>query len=117
MNLTNGSSTPHFAARLVLVVALLMGAPVLGGCQTYRGGEGRTAGQVTDDLAIQTAVKSRLVTDDRVSGFKIQTEVYKGVVSLYGRVSDEASRGVALQIAREVKGVVSVEDRLTVVAE
>jgi hyperosmotically inducible protein len=99
-----------FSLGVILVLALP-------GCQTYRDGEGRTVGEVTDDVAIQTAVKSRLLADPDVSGLRIQTEVYRGVVTLYGRVPDEPSRRLALRIAEEVKGVVRVDDRLTIVTE
>jgi osmotically-inducible protein OsmY len=111
------STRSHGIGRWLLIGVLACGLPAMVGCQTYREGEGRTAGQVTDDLAIQTSVKSRLVADKGLSGFQIQTEVYKGAVTLYGRVPDEASRNQALQIARGVKGVVSVEDRLTIVTD
>jgi hyperosmotically inducible periplasmic protein len=103
--------------RWLVIAVLACALPAMLGCQAYREGEGRTAGQVTDDLAIQTSVKSRLLADQQVSGLQIQTEVYKGVVTLFGRVPDEASRSHALQIARSVKGVVNVEDRLTIVTE
>jgi len=103
--------------RLLIVSVLLAGLPAISGCQAYREGGSRTAGEVTDDLAIQTSVKSRLLADSGMSGLRIQTEVYKGAVTLYGRVPDQASRDNAVRIAKEVKGVVQVDDRLTVVAE
>ena len=105
-----------FALARWLLAALTVA--VLGlqaGCQTYKEGEGRTVGQVTDDVAIQTAVVSRFLADPQVKGLKIKTEVYRGVVTLYGSVPDEAARAQALQLSRDVKGVVEVQDRLTVV--
>ena len=102
-------------ARLVIVTILALTAAT--GCQTYREGEGRTAGQITDDLAIQTSVKSRLLADQEVSSLRIQTEVYKGVVTLHGRVPDESGRRHAIEVAQQVRGVVRVEDRLTIVPE
>ena len=102
-------------AVMVLVLAGVLSTSL--GCQNYREAEGRTAGEITDDLAIQTALKSRLFADDQVSGFKVQTEVYKGVVTLFGRVPDESTRARALTIAREIKGVSRVDDRLTIVAD
>jgi len=108
------SSVTRGLATLCIAAALLLGLP---GCQTYREGGSRTVGEVTDDVAIQTAVKSRLLADTTVSGLRIQTEVYRGVVTLHGRVPDELSRRHALRIAEEVKGVVRVDDRLTIVTE
>jgi len=37
------------------------------------------------------------------------------VVSLYGRVSTQLARSKAISLAQGVKGVVTVEDRLTLV--
>lgn len=100
-----------------LVIVMVLALTAIAGCQTYREGEGRTAGQITDDLAIQTSVKSRLLADQEVSSLRIQTEVYKGVVTLHGRVPDEAGRKHAIEVAQQVRGVVRVEDRLTIVTE
>jgi len=85
------------------------------GCQGYRDGSTRTVGEFTDDTAIQTAVKSALIRDDEVKGFPMNIEVYRGVVSLYGRISSESDRDKAINIAASVRGVVRVEDRLTLV--
>jgi hypothetical protein len=41
-------------------------------------------------------------------------EVGDGVVAVYGKVRDEQERRVALALARQVKGVVAVEDHLMV---
>jgi hyperosmotically inducible protein len=103
--------------RWLMAGALIVALPALVGCQAYREGGSRTVGQVTDDVAIQTSVKSRLLADPDVSGLRIQTEVYRGVVTLYGRVPDQLTRRHAIRIAEEVKGVVQVEDRLTIVTE
>ena len=62
-------------------------------------------------------MKTKLVSDDAVKGMRINVEVHKGVVSLYGRVPNEIIRGQALKLAGEVKGVSKVEDRLTLVPE
>jgi hyperosmotically inducible protein len=103
--------------RLSLAVVLLAAAlGLVSACQSYRDGDRRTPGQVTDDVAIQTAVVSRFLADPQVAGMKIRTEVYNGVVTLYGGVPDENTRRLALALARDVKGVLQVQDRLTIVA-
>ncbi len=89
---------------------------LVAGCQSYRDGKSRTIGELTDDSAIQLKVKTRLMADKNVNGFRLKVEVKRGVVSLHGRVTGQAMRLRALEIAASVKGVASVEDRLDVAA-
>ncbi len=90
---------------------------LLAGCQSYRDGKSRTVGEFTDDVAISTAVKTRLLRDPEIKGFRVNVEVHKGVVTLYGRATSEAGRARTLALAEGVKGVKKVEDRLTIVTE
>jgi len=85
------------------------------GCQGYVDGSSRTFGQITDDAGIAAAVKSGLIRDDDVAAWPVNVEVDRGVVSLYGRVSTQLARSKAISLAQGVKGVVTVEDRLTLV--
>jgi len=98
-----------------LACALLCLA-LVAGCQSYRDGKSRTIGELTDDSAIQLKVKTQLMADKNVNGFRLNVEVKRGVVSLHGRVTGQAMRLRALEIAGSVKGVAAVEDRLDVVA-
>ena len=100
--------------KKVLVVAASM---LLIGCQSYREGQSRTVGEFTDDVAIHTAVKTRLLRDPDIKGLRVNVEVRKGVVTLYGRAASETVREHALALAKGVKGVAKVEDRLTIVTE
>ena len=102
------------AGRLFGVAALLCAAALLGGCQAYKDGNSRTVGEFTDDMAIQANVKGRLVNDDEIAGLKIDTAVYKGVVTLRGEVPNAAIRARALDIARGIKGVTQVDNQLRV---
>ena len=97
------------------IVALAACLAVLGGCQAYKDGSKRTIGEFTDDANIQTKVKTALMLDDEIKGFPMNVDVYKGVVSLYGRIPSEDARARALSIAANVRGVVGVQDRLTLV--
>lgn len=101
--------------NLVHSICILALAILLSSCQGYRDGSTRTVGEFTDDTAIQTAVKTALIRDDEIKGFPMNIEVYRGVVSLYGRIPSEQARTRALGIAGDVRGVVRVEDRLTLV--
>jgi hyperosmotically inducible periplasmic protein len=100
-------------AGALLIACVLL---TLAGCAGYdRDSDRRTFGQTTDDLAIQTIVKTRLFDEPDISGFAINTELLRGVVTLYGRVSSVALRDRALEIAAGVRGVSRVVDRLVVV--
>ena len=102
-------------ARLLVVV--LVGLALLSGCESYKSGKSRTVGEFTDDTAIQARVKSKLVRAEDVNGLRMNVEVKKGVVMLYGRVESENMRRRALEIAGSVKGVAVVEDRLRIRAK
>ena len=60
-------------------------------------------------------MKTALIRDDEIKGFPMNVDVHRGVVSLYGRIPSEEARERALRIAGQVKGVVEVQDRLTLV--
>ncbi len=90
---------------------------LLTACASYKEGGSRTVGEFTDDVGIQAAVKTALVRDDEIKGLRINVEVNRSVVSLYGRVPSEYARQKAVRIAGDVRGVVEVRDRLTLVNE
>ncbi len=105
-------------ARMIGLVALL--ALTVGwqaGCQSYRDGESRTIGEFYDDAAIQAKVKTRLLNDPDIKFLRINTEVFRGVVTLYGRVASEDARQRAVRLSGGVRGVEKVLDRLTIVTE
>jgi osmotically-inducible protein OsmY len=88
---------------MVVVVGLLMscaGTP-----------EKRSTGEVIDDTAITTKVKTGLLGDPIVSAFAISVETSRGVVSLTGIVNSAAERARAIQIAQDVGGVHRVDAR------
>ena len=100
-----------------VITAWFLSLLIVAGCQSYKDGGSRTVGEFTDDVAIQTKVKTRLISDPDVKGWPMNVDVHKGVVTLYGRAGSEALRRKALAIAGGVKGVTRVEDRLTIVTE
>lgn len=100
---------------LVTLLALCVGWQA--GCQSYRDAESRTIGEFYDDATIQAKVKTRLLNDPDIKFLRINTEVYRGVVTLYGRVANEELRQRAVRLSAGVHGVDKVLDRLTVVTE
>ena len=97
-------------ARLWLGVALLL---CLTACANW-GGE-RSAGQIAEDSAIVAAVKARFIADRYVGASSVNVDVYEGVVTLTGDVLSFVERDQAERIAQAVRGVVKVENKLTVV--
>lgn len=67
------------------------------------------------DMAITTKVNAALAADDKLSALKIDVDTEAGNVELTGTAPDEASRARATTLAAAVEGVVTVENRLTVV--
>ncbi len=76
-----------------------------------------TADSVTvggEDAAITASVAAGLIKDPDLSVIKIDIDTKQGVVSLYGPAPSEAARMRATDIAKAVKGVSSVDNKLTV---
>jgi hyperosmotically inducible protein len=71
-------------------------------------------GEYVDDSVITTKVKSMLAADDFLKSFEISVETYKGIVQLSGFVDSQKAVDTAGQIARNVKGVKSINNNLNV---
>lgn len=79
------------------------------------GGESRkSTGEVIDDAAITTKVKTALIRDDTLSAFDINVETYKGTVQLSGFVESDEDVERAEEVASRVGGVVKVRNDLRV---
>jgi hyperosmotically inducible protein len=74
----------------------------------------RPAGTAVKDAWITTQVQAKYFGDDVVKGRNIDVDTRNGVVTLTGAVTNAAERQRAVARAREVDGVVRVEDRLTI---
>lgn len=68
----------------------------------------------SDDAAITASVAAGLIKDPDLSALKIDIDTKQGVVSLYGPAPSETARMRATDIAKAVKGVSGVENKLTV---
>ena len=75
---------------------------------------GRSAGQVVDDAAITTKVKTKLFQDDLLNGFAISVQTFSGKVTLIGAVDTSSQKELAESRARSVAGVVGVNNLLDV---
>ena len=68
----------------------------------------------SEDATITALVAAGLIKDRDLSALKIDVDTKKGVVSLYGPAPSEAARIRATDIAKAVKGVSGVDNKLTV---
>jgi hyperosmotically inducible protein len=75
---------------------------------------GAQASDAVSDAVITTAVNAELAKDAQLSALKIDVDTAHGRVALKGTAPDAASRDRATQIAAAVKGVVAVDNQLTV---
>jgi len=93
----------------VLILAALIGAPVVGFADTEMG---KSTGQYVDDATITTKVKSAIVGDAGLSGFDINVKTYQGLVQLSGFVNSQKIADLAVADARTVAGVKEVINSL-----
>ena len=73
-----------------------------------------SSGQYVDDSVITTKVKAAIFNDPALKVFQINVETFKGEVQLSGFVDSAQSAAKAGEVARSVKGVVSVKNNLIV---
>ena len=109
---TTPSKSPVAVAAMLCMAALLMA-----GCNqssTESNTPTTTVGTEVDDAVVTSGVKAALLTDPLIKSFDFQVETRKGTVQLSGFVDDQKQIDQALMLARGVKGVVNVENGLTV---
>lgn len=75
------------------------------------------AGGAVSDAVITASVNAGLAKDKSLSALKIDVDTSGGRVALHGTAPDPASRDRATEIAQNVKGVVSVDNQLTVASK
>jgi len=77
---------------------------------------GRTAAPrdtaAATDNTITSSVKARLASAQGLDAQRITVNTVDGVVRLEGTVRNESQRALALQAAREVRGVTAVSDEM-----
>ena len=82
------------------------------GCSSTSRQEG--TGEYVDDSVITTKVKAAIFNEPTLKVAEINVETFKGVVQLSGFVSSHAAANKAVELARSVKGVVSVKNDMRV---
>ena len=77
-------------------------------------GAAARVGETVSDATITTKVKAQFAADDRVKAMSINVDTDNGVVTLRGDVANHDVHQRALDIARGVDGVKSIDDELKV---
>lgn len=68
---------------------------------------------VTDDTIVDQ-VRVRIAADSEVGGQPIQVDAHNGVVVLTGKVSSDKLKTKVEKIAKKVKGVTGVDNKLVI---
>jgi hyperosmotically inducible protein len=74
----------------------------------------RPVGEVVDDATITAKVKTALIGNEDTKAMQINVATREGVVQLSGFVDDLEEKSAAEQLARNVPGVVSVDNELEI---
>jgi hyperosmotically inducible periplasmic protein len=84
------------------------------GAATATGNAADQASNKVADALITTSVNAELAKDPKLSSLRIDVDTAGGRVALKGTAPDAESKERASQLASNVKGVVSVDNQLTV---
>lgn len=98
--------------RTLFVSTLAASLIALSGCAVTRGQE--SVGAYVDDTAITTSVKARFIENRQVDASSIKVETLNGTVMLSGFAKNGTERTTAESLAREVQGVKSVRNEISV---
>jgi len=71
---------------------------------------------VSDDVIVDQ-VKVKIADDSEIGGQAIQVDAHNGVVVLTGKVTNDKFRGKAEKVAKKVKGVTAVDNKLVISPE
>jgi osmotically-inducible protein OsmY len=96
---------------LKLIIGLLL-ALLIAGCAGSATSE--STGEYLDDMTLSTKVRASILGDSRLKVMQISIETFKGVVQLSGFVDTAGASARAVELARTVKGVKSVNNSLIV---
>lgn len=78
-------------------------------------GVGRgVAGDAIDDSSITAHIKFELFANRATSGLKTKIETHNGHAIITGEAENEAAKSLVTSLAKNVRGVVSVDNRMTV---
>jgi len=93
------------------IVAALLTAAALAGCQST---DRQQAQQSISDASISAAVQAKLTGNREFNFTRVDVDTERGVVHLRGEVPSAQQRTRASELARQVKGVMRVDNDLRI---
>jgi osmotically-inducible protein OsmY len=75
---------------------------------------GETLGEKIDDASITTQVKFALLGHKSTSALKTKVTTTEGVIVITGEAASDAERSLVTKLANDVRGVRTVNNRMTV---
>ncbi len=107
----------HSPLLLIAVGVISFGALFAAGCSKTETPASKpvattTVGTEIDDTVVTAGVKSALLADADIKSFDFQVETRKGEVQLSGFALNQSQIDRAIELARAVKGVKNVDNKL-----
>ena len=94
-------------------LAILAAMPIaLAGCNVMRGES--TPSEYIDDVSLTTQIKGKMADDPAVDALDVNVDVKNAKVTLTGLASTPAEKSAATKIARDVRGVKSVDNQIDI---
>lgn len=110
----NTSKMKHLLLMSMVATACAGAITTVHASGQSRGMHEQESVQPGSDTWITTKVKADLLATKDISGLEIKVETVNGVVSLSGDVDTQAEADKAVAVARGIKGVNRVDNRLMV---
>lgn len=73
-----------------------------------------SAGEYVDDALITTKIKAAIFEESSLKSAEINVETYQGIVQLSGFIRSQADIDKTIAVARKIKGVTSVNNKMIV---
>ena len=103
--------TSIFTVALITTSAMLASA----GDNSSHETKAENVKEVISDSAITTAIKAKFAADSTISAFAVSVKTNHGIVYLSGHVENQAAYDLAIELAKNTKGVNKVvADKLEV---
>ncbi|MDD5228424.1 MAG: BON domain-containing protein [Methylococcales bacterium] len=98
---------------LTLFLLSVLSLTVIPACSTENA-KRESTGEYFDDTVLTTKIKSTFLGDSRLKMLDINVKTFKGTVQISGFVDTQKEADRAVQLARTIKGVKAVNNRLIV---
>jgi osmotically-inducible protein OsmY len=112
MKKQHSSNATHRVGLRALQIACVALLSLMVGCASTHRQEG--TGEYLDDSVITGKVKAAVFNEPGLKSSEINVETFKGAVQMSGYVTSQADINKAVALARDVDGVTTVRNSMTV---